>query len=81
MKYLVALLLFAVSPALAQQPAPQPFVPFTVTQADIAQLDTAFLNNPPRVYQQVIQQWLGGLEQKAIAAAKPKLPPAPSKKP
>lgn len=77
MKYLVFVLTFAATPALAQT---QPFVPFTVTQADVAQLDTAFLNNPPRVYQQVIEQWLGGLEQKAVAAAKPK-PATPPKKP
>ena len=69
----VTLLLALSTPAFAQN-APVPFVPFTVTQADLGQLDTLFVNNAPRNYQQVVAQWLNGLEQRAQAEEKGKQP-------
>jgi hypothetical protein len=68
--FLMSVLLFAgmVSGPAFAQPSP-PFVPFTVTQNDLNQLDTMLMNNAPRVYEQVIRQWLSSMEQVAVANA------------
>ena len=66
--FVVAMVVLASAVANAQE---QKFVPFTVDQNDLQQLDTMFLNSPPRSYQQVVSSWITGLEQRAVAKEKP----------
>ena len=75
LKFIATFLLLAPTVALAQGAPPQPpspppmFIPFTVTQSDINTLDMMFMDNPPRVYRQAVQQWISGMEHQAQAAA------------
>lgn len=67
MKYLLvtAVVLSLAGSAFAQSG----FTPFVVNEGDLQQLDAMLLNNPPRVYQQVIDRWINGLETNARMAA------------
>lgn len=57
----IALLsLFVASPAMAQV-----FVPITVTETDVQQLEFSFANTPPMRWHDITVNWLNGLESRA----------------
>lgn len=63
MKKLAFFLLLLAAPASAQSR----FVPFTVTEADVQQLQQFFRYNTPPAYSEPVVQWLSTMEQKAQA--------------
>ena len=66
---IVAFVIATAIPAMAQQQAPQKFVPFTVEEQDARNL-RAFLDEQPMKMSLPILQWMEALEQRAINLAK-----------
>lgn len=83
---LVALLSFGGTSYAQETVAPPKFVPFTVTEQDTKSLE-GYLQEQPFKFSAPIMQWLGQLEQRALAEqskkseTKPTAPVAPTAPP
>ena len=73
---IIATVLLASAPVLAQQQEKQEYVPITIEQADFEKL-VAFLNEQPFKISAPILNALGQLEQKAVDAKKSAEPKKP----
>lgn len=74
--------LIIITAAYAQQTPgpPRPFVPFTIEQSDLTQIQTYLNDVVPKRYADQILGWLDSLEQRAQQKLNPTSTPEPEKK-